>query len=104
MHVAEKFSALRTPAQSAAGLGARHRKSPTGGAAKGTPLYMRTSGEAPEIPEIWPCSTRTGSVIAAARGRRQAKKVAKGRRGIGESYTSVCPQTIVNFRRQVFVL
>src|SRR5262249_58394995 len=68
MQIAENSDALRTPLHFAAGFGARQRRSDTGGAAKGTPLKTRTSGAAPATPERRPCSTRTGSVIAALSG------------------------------------
>jgi hypothetical protein len=47
------------------GCGARHRKSPIGGAANGIPLKTRTSLTAPGTPEIKPSWRRTGSSIAA---------------------------------------
>src|ERR1700723_927041 len=49
MQLAENRSALRTPGQTAAGRGARQRRSPTGGAAKGIPLKT-VMEEAPAAP------------------------------------------------------
>ncbi len=46
MQAAENRSALRTPFQEATGLGARHRRSPTGGAANGIPRYTITDESA----------------------------------------------------------
>ena len=42
VHSGLNSSALRTPSQCAAGCGGRQRKSPTGGAANGIPLNIRT--------------------------------------------------------------
>lgn len=66
MHRGPNWSALRTPSQRGAGCGVRQRSSPTGAAAKGTPLKTRISGLLPEVPEINPVSTRTVSEIVAA--------------------------------------
>src|SRR5580658_11374921 len=49
----------RTPSQGAAGCGARHRNTPTGGAAKGIPLKTRTPPST--SPEINPLSIFTVS-------------------------------------------
>src|SRR3954469_9213630 len=79
MQLAENLSAARTPCQFPGGCGGRKRKSPTGGAANGTPLKTRTSTNAPEVPVISPFSTRIGSEIAAtadAAVRRMASAAA----------------------------
>src|SRR5262249_38092339 len=60
VQLAEKWSALRTPSQFAAGFGARHLKSPTGGAAKGTPLKTVIDASFPGMPETSPLWVFTG--------------------------------------------
>src|SRR5580765_6903062 len=59
-HGAPNASALRTPSHFATGCGARHRFSPTGGAAYGMPLNTRTVGwVALTTPASAPVSMRT---------------------------------------------
>src|SRR5580765_2639743 len=65
MQLAENLSPARTPSQCFAGCGGRHRRSPTGGAANGRPLKIRTSGYAPGVPVTRPFSVRIGSETAA---------------------------------------
>src|SRR5262245_30461198 len=65
VQMGEYLSAARTPSHLGAGFGSRQRRSPSGGAAKGTPLKTMTSGVAPAAPEIEPLSTFTGVVIEA---------------------------------------
>src|SRR3984957_19212184 len=65
MQMGPNSSPLRTPSQCATGWGARHRRSPIGGAAKGIPLKTRMSGFVPEMPETIPLSSLTGASIAA---------------------------------------
>ena len=65
MQVAENWSALRTPVHVAGALGAFQRRSPTGGAANGIPLYTRTAALVPATPETEPLSVFTGSLVAA---------------------------------------
>ena len=63
MHPGAYWSALRTPCHFGAGCGARQRRSPTGGAANGRPLYtVRLSSTTP--------STRPPSTLTGARRRR----------------------------------
>src|SRR5262245_56474344 len=59
----------RTPFHGVAGWGAFQRRSPTGGAAKGTPLKRRTDGSVPTVPSRTPPVTVTWS--AACRGARR---------------------------------
>src|SRR3954466_2485411 len=62
VHGAPKAVALRTPSHFAAGCGARHRFSPSGGAAKGMPLNTRTAAcPAPVAPDRRPVSILTCS-------------------------------------------
>src|SRR3954471_3258007 len=74
MQLAPKSAALRTPCQEAAGFGARQRRSPTGGAANGTPRKMVTDGSVAGTPESNPVLVRTGSFSAAARGSARARR------------------------------
>src|SRR5579883_3123382 len=69
IQLAPNRSARRTPDQRAAGFGARQRKSPTGGAAKGIPLNATTAGSLPVIPRRGPVSVRTGSCKEAKNGK-----------------------------------
>src|SRR5689334_7468117 len=52
------LSACRTPSHFLGGCGARQRRSPTGGSAKGIPLY--TTNPSSNVPCNKPCSTLTG--------------------------------------------
>ena len=66
MHAGANASAFRVPVQGAAGIGGRQRRSPTGGAANGTPL--KTVKPLSLTPEIAPDSVRTcGAAPALAR-------------------------------------
>src|SRR5690242_12484532 len=58
------LSAARTPVHLSAGCGAFHRRSPTGGAAKGTSLNIRTLPSALIVPCSFPVETVTWSVAA----------------------------------------
>jgi hypothetical protein len=65
MQSAPKSAAWRTPVHGAAGWGGRHRRSPTGGAAKGIPLKEATPSAT--TPCNWPVSTfTTGGVCVCA--------------------------------------
>src|SRR5580658_2937600 len=64
MQLAENWSARRTPCQGTTCFGARQRKSPTGGAAKGIPLNATIAGSLPETPETSPPSTLIGCSVA----------------------------------------
>src|SRR5688572_3185288 len=64
VHDGPNALALNTPSHLAAGCGAFQRFSPTGGAANGTPLKMRTVGcTVPVTPSISPVSMRSCSGI-----------------------------------------
>src|SRR4051812_42427307 len=69
------LSAIRTPSHFAAGWGAFHLRSPTGGAAKGMPLY--TSSPSSETPCNTPPSTLTGPGCCAT--AMQLIKIANGK-------------------------
>jgi hypothetical protein len=56
-----QVSACRTPFQGSTGAGGRQRSSPTGGAAKGTPLKIRMEESAPVVPSRAPPVTATRS-------------------------------------------
>src|SRR5215472_5049846 len=58
------LSAWRTPDHFGAGCGAFQRRSATGGAAKGTPLNMRTEWSALVVPSRIPVSIFTWSFAA----------------------------------------
>src|SRR5262245_20018323 len=64
-HGAPNASALRTPSHFAAGCGAFHRFSPSGGAANGMPLNARTLGWPLAVPATMPESIFTCSGIIA---------------------------------------
>src|SRR5437016_6547967 len=55
------LSACRTPFHLGIGCGAFQRRSPTGGAAKGTPLKIRTVRSALVVPATTPASVFTSS-------------------------------------------
>src|ERR1051325_10637675 len=55
-------SALRTPFQFLGGCGSRHRRAPTGGWAKGTPLKLRTPSLAAALDWSVPFAVLTRSV------------------------------------------
>ena len=74
MQLGEKWSALRTPCQGATGWGARQRRFPTGGAAKGMPLNATMDGSLPGTPETCPPVTFTGWWIAAPAGTHVRKQ------------------------------
>src|SRR5579863_772459 len=57
--------AIFTPSHLAGGCATFHRKSPTGGAAKGMPLNIRTLASVLDVPATDPESVLTGSGIAA---------------------------------------
>ena len=66
MHDGPNALALNTPSHLAAGCGAFQRFSPSGGAANGMPLKMRTVGcTVPVTPSTAPVSTLTCSGIIA---------------------------------------
>src|SRR5262245_3171411 len=66
VHGAPNASALRTPSQRAGGCGARHRFSPSGGAANGMLLKTRTEDwVTPVVPASVPMSVLTCSGIIA---------------------------------------
>src|ERR1700722_3387536 len=65
MQLAENRSALRTPVQTGAGRGARQRRSPTGGAAKGIPLKTVMEGSPAATPATSPLLILTGCGSAA---------------------------------------
>src|SRR5580704_9318461 len=60
--------ALRTPCHGTTGLGARQRRSPTGGAANGMPLKAVMEASLPGTPCTCPPETFTGPSIAALIG------------------------------------
>src|SRR6185503_8725327 len=64
-HVGLNSVAIFTPAHLAGGCATFHRSSPTGGAAKGMPLNMRTLASVLDVPATDPESVLTGSGIAA---------------------------------------
>src|SRR6185436_15180556 len=64
MHAGANEVALRTPFQGTTGRGARHRSSPTGGAANGTLLYIVRPSCA--TPSMAPDSIATGFAQALA--------------------------------------
>src|ERR1035437_10663432 len=79
MQLGEKWSALRPPCQDATGWGARQRRCPTGGAAKGMPLNATMDASLPGTPETCPPVTFTGWRMAAPAGRHgREKKKATG--------------------------
>src|SRR2546421_2573069 len=53
------WSALRTPDQLTTGCGGLHRSSPTGGAAKGIPLKLRSPESGSEVPSMMPLVVMT---------------------------------------------
>src|SRR5438045_3029943 len=61
MQFAANSVACRTPSHDAGDSGALHRSAPTGGAADGIPLYTRTSGFLPGVPETSPLASLIGS-------------------------------------------
>jgi hypothetical protein len=61
----EKWPALRTPLQGAAGFGARHRRSFTGGIAYGMPLKLMTAPSLLFTPESFPAVVFTSVVLCA---------------------------------------
>src|SRR5215475_5442242 len=65
MQTGPKALASRAPSHFAGGCGGRQRRSPTGGAAYGTPLKTRTPGTELETPSSRPLSTR--AVLSSAR-------------------------------------
>src|SRR5690242_12633318 len=64
-HVGLNSVAIFTPSHLAGGCAAFHRKSPTGGAAKGMPLNIRTLASWLDVPATDPELVLTGSGIAA---------------------------------------
>ena len=58
-------SAGRTPAHGAAGCGGRQRRSPTGGAANGMPLKLRTPEPGSMVPSRMPPDTVTRGLVVA---------------------------------------
>src|SRR6187549_1262469 len=68
MQLLPNASAFFTPCQVATGFGARHLRSPTGGAANGSPLKTVTDGSRPGRPDTRPPATRTGASKAPRRG------------------------------------
>src|ERR1700733_13060712 len=64
-HVGLNSVAVFTPSHLTGGCASFHRKSPTGGAAKGMPLNMRTLASWLGVPATDPESVLTGSKIAA---------------------------------------
>src|SRR4051794_23302882 len=65
MQLEPNSPALRTDFQGTSGLGSRHRRSPTGGAANGMPLNAVMEGSRPGTPVSTPPSTWMGCEIAA---------------------------------------
>ena len=71
-------SAILIPSQGTTGWGAFHRSSPTGGAAKGMPLYTSTSLFSPGTPWICPpVIERTGFLWPHAPRARTARRSKK---------------------------
>src|SRR5690606_36011975 len=68
MHGAPYWLASRTPSHPAGDCGGFHRRSPTGGAAKGIPLNTVTPSTLLDTPCTRPCCVRTGWVIAMTTG------------------------------------
>src|ERR1700733_7722668 len=64
-HVGLNSVAIFTPSHLTGGRATFQRKSPTGGAAKGMPLNMRTLASLLDVPATDPESVLTGSGIAA---------------------------------------
>jgi hypothetical protein len=64
-HVGLNSVAIFTPSHVAGGCAAFHRKSPTGGAAKGMPLNIRTLASLLDAPATDPEPVLTGSGIEA---------------------------------------
>src|ERR1700683_5209932 len=66
-HVGLNSVAIFTPSHLAGGCATFHRKSPTGGAAKGMPLNMRTLPSLSDVPANCTESVLTGSGIVGGR-------------------------------------
>src|SRR5215212_6696226 len=79
MQTCPYLSALRTPVHFATGCGSFQRSGPTGGAANGTPLKTRTPSCS--VPESWPASVLTVSLIAACIDAEADTATAKRRTG-----------------------
>src|SRR5579884_1656631 len=65
MHAGPNLSALRMPVQFLTGCGSRQRKSPTGGAAKGMPLKLRTPSFGEVVDSRTPFAVFTRSLALA---------------------------------------
>src|SRR5580698_11587577 len=63
MHAGANLSAARTPVHATGGCGGRQRKSPSGGVAKGMPLYTVAPSSA--MPWTRPDCVRTGLGVCA---------------------------------------
>jgi hypothetical protein len=77
-HVGLNSVAIFTPSHLTGGCAVFHRKSPTGGAAKGMPLNMYTLASVLDVPATDPESVLTESGIAAR--ETTASRVSRARR------------------------
>src|SRR5579859_7133099 len=73
MHAGANWSALRTPFHDIGACGGRQRKSPTGGAAKGMPLYVVIPSAI--VPWSNPDCTCTGFDVCASNPDTEASAV-----------------------------
>ena len=74
MHRLPNAVAFRTPVHFATGWGGFQRKSPTGGAAYGTPRNMRMPGFAPAMPSRTPAAMRTSSAARTGDHEQRSAK------------------------------
>jgi hypothetical protein len=68
-----KSEASRIPPQGLTGAGSRHRKSPTGGSAKGRPRNAAPSGFGNSSPRTWPPVMDTTGPVAGACAKTDAQ-------------------------------